>query len=144
MSNIIDFEEAKRRLDVQRLEESNKKKEETPKDTLLNGLNRELRAKFTGALRKDEFAKEEILAGDIYANGLKNNKVAGKPESFKSFIPETNIFKFPHEGLERAAKTVKQSVDAAIVNAKFLDDAEEDTKSTGFGKSKVLTMDDAA
>lgn len=114
---------------------------QTPADTLLDGTNRLYHAKLTGALESHEFANNEILVGDIYANGLQQNKVAEGPETFKSFIPTKNIFKFPHEGLEEAAKTVKQAIDVAIVNAKFLDNAEEEKGKKGLGKSKVLTMD---
>ena len=98
---------------------------ERPSDTLLNGLNRILDAKRTGALNKDELSKEIILAGDIYSNGLKYNRVEGDPESFKSFIPNGNIFNYKHAGLDIAAKTVDQAIGAAEMGK----DAKEETAS---------------
>ena len=119
---------------------------ERPSDTALNGANRINEAKLNNVLQKDELTEEVILIGDIYANGLQNNKVAEDPESFKSFIPNTNPFKFPHKGLEEAAKTVNQSIDAAIVNAPFLSETPDEVKENESSRMKVLIkdMDDAA
>jgi hypothetical protein len=93
---------------------------ERKSDVILNSLNRLHDAKQSGALVRDEFSKILVSVGDLFANKIKQGKVReDEIESVEAhltgFVAENNdkYFSFPHTELDRASKTVLESIDFA-------------------------------
>ena len=104
MTSIVDFEEKM-------------KGTEGPTDVILNSLERFSKAKETGALRDDEFAKIEILIGRLYANLVRmGNKTEEDVEDFERQVPngKYDTFNYPHKGLDVAHDYIMQADAAAL------------------------------
>ena len=93
---------------------------ERKSNIILNSLNRLNTVKQNGALTRDEFSKILVSVGDLFANKIRQGKVSEEEiESLEAhltgFIGENSdkYFSFPHEDLERASKTVLESIDFA-------------------------------
>lgn len=93
---------------------------ERKSDGILKSLNRLLDAKPGGALTRDEFSKILVSVGDLFANKIKQGRVTeDEIESVEAhltgFIGENSdkYFSFPHQDLDRASKTVLESIDFA-------------------------------
>jgi hypothetical protein len=93
---------------------------ERKSDIVFSSLNRLHDAKQSGALTRDEFSKLLVSVGDLFANKIKQGKVTeDEIESVEAhltgFIGENSdkYFSFPHIDLDRASKTVLESIDFA-------------------------------
>lgn len=93
---------------------------ERKSNVILNSLNRLHDAKQSGALTSDEFSKILVSVGDLFANKIKQGKVAEEEiqsvESYLTgFVGENSdkYFSFPHTDLKSASKTALESIDFA-------------------------------
>ena len=96
------------------------KASERKSNTILSSLNRLHDAKLSGALTRDEFSKILVSVGDLFANKIRQGKVTeDEIESVEAHLTEftgdnsDKYFSFPHEDLDRASKTVLESIDFA-------------------------------
>jgi len=93
---------------------------ERKSNVILDSLNRLHDAKQSGALVRDEFSKILVYVGDLFANKIKQGKVTeDEIESVEAHLTgftgenSDKYFSFPHEDLDRASKTVLESIDFA-------------------------------
>ena len=96
------------------------KASERKSDTIFSSLNRLHDAKLSGALTRDEFSKILVSVGDLFANKIRQGKVTeDEIESVEAYLTgftgenSDKYFSFPHEDLDRASKTVLESIDFA-------------------------------
>jgi hypothetical protein len=96
------------------------KASERRSDVVFSSLNRLYDAKLSGALVRDELSKILVSVGDLFANKIKQGKVNEDDiESVEVYLTgftgenSDKYFSFPHTDLDRASKTVLESIDFA-------------------------------
>ena len=96
------------------------KSKSRPSDVILDSINRLYDAKLSGALKDSELSGIIINIGDLFANKIKQGKVSNNEiESFETYISgfvgenKDNYFAYPHSDLDRATKSVLESIDFA-------------------------------
>lgn len=90
-------------------------------DVILDNLNRIYDAKLNKVLGQDEFSKELVLVGDLFANQIKRGKVnSDEVDNFESFLTgftgpnKDKYFEYPHIDLDKATNMVLQGNSFAL------------------------------